>query len=326
MVPTDFNTTDYQKGLVNIVSFFITNPKPSILVQPGKIPLYHPAVNSQSAAVLSSAFGQHRKDPFFPQLTAMLFAVIAAIPQQTIRFFNRPAHLTGNRGNRFDQGDQLGHIMAIGAGHPNRQWNPLSFRHQMVFRAFFTPVRGIGAGFCPPKTARTEAESTIALEKSIGSACRSLFNKRRWISSQTPASCQSRSRRQQVMPLPQPISLGKSSQPMPVLRTNRIPVNAARSGMDLRPGYRKRLFRFGMTGSIISHSTSSKIGFAMSSLQAYLSSVIYACYRTFMSINFHFVRGSLFSSAIFAFSFLIFSVSIRVNPWLISVSVSFFSF
>src|SRR5210317_426318 len=103
MVPTDFNTTDYQKGLMDIVSFFITNPKPSILVQPGKTPLYHPAVNSQAAAVFSSAFGQHRNDPFFPQLTAMIFAVIAAIPQQTIRFFNGPAHLTGNRRNRFDQ-------------------------------------------------------------------------------------------------------------------------------------------------------------------------------------------------------------------------------
>ena len=35
--------------------------------------------------------------------------------------------------------------------------------------------------------------------------------------SQTPASCQSRSRRQQVMPVPQPISWGSISQGMPTL-------------------------------------------------------------------------------------------------------------
>ena len=277
---------------MNIVSFFITNPKPPILVQPGKTPLYNPAINPQAAAVFSPAFGQHRDNSFFPQLTAMVFAIIAAISQQAIRFFDGAAHLTGHRGNRLYQRHQLRHIMTIGAGHPDGQRNPLSFRYQMVFRAFFSAIRGIGAGFCPPKTARTEAESTTAREKSIWSACRNLFNKRRWILSHTPASCQSRSRRQQVMPLPHPISLGKSSQPMPVLRTNKIPVKAARSGMGFRPGYRKRRFRFGMTGSIISHKSSSKIGFAMSRLHAYLITFIYSCYRTITLKTFHFVRDS----------------------------------
>jgi len=282
---------------MDVVSFFITNPKPPILVQPGKTSLDNPAINSQAAAVFSSAFGQHRDNSFFPQLTAMVFAVIATISQQAIRFFDGSANLTGHRVNRLYQRYQLRHIMTIRAGHPDGQRNPLSFRYQMVFRTFFATIRGIGAGFCPPKTARTEAESTIALEKSIWSACRNLFSKRRWISSQTPASCQSRSRRQQVIPLPHPISWGKSSQPIPVLRTNRIPVNAARSGTVLRPGYRKRRFRFGMTGSIISHNSSSNIGFAMSRLHAYLSAFIYSCYRTISSTNFHFVRGSKYAYA-----------------------------
>ena len=53
--------------------------------------------------------------------------------------------------------------------------------------------------------------------------------------SQTPASCQSRSSRQQVMPEPQPSSGGKSSHAMPVRSTNRIPLSAARSEMRGRP-------------------------------------------------------------------------------------------
>src|SRR5262249_43312449 len=47
----------------------------------------------------------------------------------------------------------------------------------------------------------------------------------------TPACCQSRSRLQQVMPLPQPSSCRNSSHGMPLLKTNTMPVSAARSVM-----------------------------------------------------------------------------------------------
>jgi hypothetical protein len=47
--------------------------------------------------------------------------------------------------------------------------------------------------------------------------------------------CQSPRRRQHVMPLPQPISCGRSSQPMPLLRTKMIPVKTLRSSNSGRP-------------------------------------------------------------------------------------------
>jgi hypothetical protein len=82
------------------------------------------------------------------------------------------------------------------------------------------------------------------------------------MSSHTPASCQSRSRRQQVMPHPQPISWGKSSQGMPVRRTNRMPVSAFRSSTGFRPGYRKRRRlgggRMGLTSDHSSSVTTSR--------------------------------------------------------------------
>jgi hypothetical protein len=61
------------------------------------------------------------------------------------------------------------------------------------------------------------------------------FSRTRWILSHTPVACQSRSRRQQVMPDPQPISCGRYSQGMPVRSTKRIPVKAWRSGTGV-PG------------------------------------------------------------------------------------------
>lgn len=45
------------------------------------------------------------------------------------------------------------------------------------------------------------------------------------------ACCQSRRRRQHVIPLPQPSSWGSISQGMSLFKTNKMPVSAARSGM-----------------------------------------------------------------------------------------------
>jgi hypothetical protein len=91
-----------------------------------------------------------------------------------------------------------------------------------------------------------------------------LFSKTWWMSSHTPASCQSRSRRQQVMPHPQPISWGKSSQGMPVRRTNRMPVRVLRLSTGLRPGYRnRRRLGGGRMGSTNDQSSSVTISRAM---------------------------------------------------------------
>jgi hypothetical protein len=54
-------------------------------------------------------------------------------------------------------------------------------------------------------------------------------------------------RRQHVMPLPQPISWGSISQGMPLRRTKRMPVRAARSGTGGRPPFGLRR-RFGSRG------------------------------------------------------------------------------
>jgi hypothetical protein len=57
------------------------------------------------------------------------------------------------------------------------------------------------------------------------------------------------------MPLPQPISWGSISQGMPLLRTKRMPVRAARSGTGGRPPFGLRR-RFGRSGAIRAHNLS----------------------------------------------------------------------
>src|SRR5437660_2431368 len=92
------------------------------------------------------------------------------------------------------------------------------------------PLAWIRSRLAPPKTARNELPSTTARDHSISPQRASQSSKEKWISCQMPASCQSRNRRQQVMPELQPSSCGSISQGIPLRRTNRIPVRQARSG------------------------------------------------------------------------------------------------
>jgi hypothetical protein len=102
-------------------------------------------------------------------------------------------------------------------------------------------------------------------DQSIWSAARNRASSTSCSSSHTPAACQSRYRRQQLMPLPQPISRGSRSQRRPVCRMNRMPVSAARLSSGLRPGCRERrgLGR-GSNGSMSAQRSSSSMGLAMS--------------------------------------------------------------
>jgi len=266
MIPTYFNTTNSQERFMNLRAFFVTNSKSSVLVQPRNSAFNNPTIYSQAAAVFGSTFCQNRLNALLTKYLTMRFRIVTPVSENAVWFAAGTTRFACYRRNAINQRQQLCNIMAISSGQFYRQRKPISIGYQMMFRAFFAAIRGAWTGFRPPKTARTEDESTTAREKSIWSAWRSLLSKTPCILSHTPAFCQSRSLRQQVIPLPQSISLGRSSHPMPVLSTNRIPVRASLSEIGFRPGYLNLLFFFGIIGSMISHNLSSSIGFAMSNL------------------------------------------------------------
>jgi len=164
MVPTDFNTT------------YITDAKTPILVQPRKTAFNNPPINPKTTAVIGASLSRHRLDAHSAKLLAVWFAVVTSITQQRCRMPKRPADLAGNRRNLINQRQQLCYIVTVGSGQSHRQRDTIGVGHHMVFRAIFAPIRGVWAGFRPPKTARTEIESTTAREKSIWSACRNLLS------------------------------------------------------------------------------------------------------------------------------------------------------
>ena len=103
----------------------------------------------------------------------------------------------------------------------------------------------VRAGLFAPLFAGTLALSSAARLQSMALA-RPRRSSRTWCRrSQTPARCQSRRRRQHVIPEPQPISAGSISQGMPLLSTNKMPLSVARWEIGGRPP-----FGFGRSGGI----------------------------------------------------------------------------
>ena len=102
--------------------------------------------------------------------------------------------------------------MGVGGRKVHGRWDAVAVDDQVILGAGLSAIGRIGAGLLTPLFARTLKLSTLALDQPIAASSpnqlRSVSCNRR----QTSASCQSRSRRQQVAPLPQPSSLGNSRQ------------------------------------------------------------------------------------------------------------------
>jgi hypothetical protein len=171
----------------------------------------------------------------------------------------RPPSRALDRWNAVEQRVQNLRVVDVRGGQQHGQRNALSIDKKMAFRARLAFIRRVGAGLFAPFFAATVAESTEARLQSIPPARPSSSRRVRWRRSQTPACCHSWSRRQQVIPLPQPISLGSISQGIPLRRTNRMPVNAARSVIRGRPPFGLGLSG-GSRGAIRSQSPSLRSG------------------------------------------------------------------
>src|SRR6267143_6524937 len=104
-----------------------------------------------------------------------------------------------------------------------------------------------------------EQLSTTARDQSIWSLRASQSSSAKWIRSHTPASCQSRRRRQHVIPDPHPSSCGSICQGIPLRRTKTMPVRHARSETRGRPPCGRR-GRIGKNGSTRSHNASGSSG------------------------------------------------------------------
>jgi hypothetical protein len=239
-------------------STFVADVQPAKSVEPRHRAFDDPSCAPHATAVVGAPFGQVAVNAAPLEFVAMRLRVVRPVALDQLRFSNRPAGTAAQRRHRIDQREQLGDVVPIGGGQCRDERNPLGVGENVMFRPGLAAIGRVRSSFFPPRNARSEALSTTARSKSKSPRRRNSVSKTVCNRFQTPARCHRTSRRQQVVPDPQPISCGSMFQGMPLRSTNRMPVNTARSGMGLRPAYRRRRDRrFGSRGSIRFHNSSS---------------------------------------------------------------------
>jgi hypothetical protein len=247
---------------VNVGSPLVADRQAPKASQPGQRAFHDPAIAAQFLAALDALARDPHLDVPLRQSLPTPQHVVRLICMQLRWSFAWPTAPSSDRRNRVQQRLEVDAVMAVGRSQQDRERNAVSLDDQMPLRARFALVGGIRTDLLAPLFAGILALSRLARLQSIWSAAPSWSSKAWWSRSQTPASCQSRNRRQQVTPLPQPISSGSISHGMPDLRTKMIPVKAARSGTRGRPP-----FGFGgsggSSGSMISHNSSETSGLAI---------------------------------------------------------------
>jgi hypothetical protein len=250
---------------MNVITFLIATAQSTPIEEPVKTSFHDAAVLSETTFMLCISLCNERLDLAMAERSAnFVFRVACSISEQFIGTLSSAAVFGFDTQKRIDQRNSHFGIMNIGCGMFDDQRNSLAVGNQVPLRAILAAIRGLWASLCPPKTARILQLSIADLLQSIKPLSPNSSRILRQIFVQTPAFCQSRSRRQQVIPLPQFIYLGRYSQGVPVLRTNRIPVNAARFEIVGRPplGFGRS---GGDKGSILFQSSSGKSCLAIAS-------------------------------------------------------------
>ena len=240
---------------MDVVASFVANSKAAELMKPGNCSFHHPAGLTQSTAMFGFPTSQVRSDATATEFVAVWLRIVTAVSLNELRSMTRPAPLATYGRNRFHQRKQLGYVVGVRAGERSGQWNARRIRDDMVLAPRFAAIRRVGAGFCPPNTARILELSTTARDQSIWSVALSSVSSTSCRRSHTPAVCQSRKRRQQVIPHPQPNSCGSIVQGMPVRSTNKMPVSASRLPTGGRPPLDDATVG-GNSGSTYSHNSS----------------------------------------------------------------------
>ena len=240
---------------MDVEAAFVADGEPSELVEPCEAAFDHPAMAAKSLAGLDTPASNPRLDLATVTGAAATAMVIGLVGVQLVRSAPWSAALAGDGWNGVEQAFERHAVVDVGPGQQEGERDAAAVCGEVAFGAEPASIGWVGASRGTPFLAAMDELSTQARLQSIRSASRNRRNNSRCRRSHIPAVCQSRSRRQQVTPEPHPISAGSNSQGMPVRRTNRMPVSAARYGTRGRPP-----FGFGAAsgskGSIINQSSS----------------------------------------------------------------------
>ncbi len=220
---------------MDIGSSFIADREATIAVEPGQRALDHPAMPTEPFAGVDALAGDTDPDVTTVQRLAAAGGVIPFIGMQLGRALTPPPVGLLDGWDSIEQFLEDDGVVAVRSSQQRGERATAALDHTMALRPRFAAIRGIRTDEVAPLLAGMLAASNEARLQSIWSASPRRSSSLRCSRSQTPASCQSRKRRQQVTPEPQPISRGSISHGMPDLRTKMMPLKQARSETRGRP-------------------------------------------------------------------------------------------
>src|SRR6185437_16146715 len=206
-----------EPGLVHRWEPFIPDREPPVAGEPREGSLDDPAMPPELLRRLHRLAGNPMRDLAPPTRGAALPVVVALVGVRLVGPMPWPPAPPGlQRGDRVEHRLEHHRVVDVGGAHAAGERDPVGVRNNMLLRARFAFIRRILAGAPAPLVAATLREAPTARFQSIWSPAARRSSSVRCNRFHTPRRCQARNRRQQVTPLPQPISCGKYSQGMPV--------------------------------------------------------------------------------------------------------------
>ena len=163
--------------------------------------------------------------------------VVGLVGVQLLRAPSRPAARLADRRDGVERLLQHGAVVDVGGREQDRRAGCPPVDDEVALGARLAAVGRVRPGRGPARLGRHAGAVQRAPAPVDLAGPAEPSSSVWWNACQTPACCQSRSRRQQVIPQPQPISCGSISQGMPLLSTKRMPVSAARSSTGGRPPF-----------------------------------------------------------------------------------------
>ncbi|VWD33112.1 transposase Tn3 family protein [Burkholderia lata] len=187
---------------MNIETTFEANAKFAKPGDPSMRAFDDPTMPSEPLAAFHAATGDTSLDASLLQIAPAASEVVALVRMQLSRAFARLAAQARHCRDSVQRGLECHRVVSIGARDRDGQWDTASVYGDVPFRSELSSIRRVGAGFLAPRGLETLAPSRLARSQSIWSCSRNRRSISKCNRAHTPATCQSRRRRQHVIPLP----------------------------------------------------------------------------------------------------------------------------
>ena len=125
---------------MDVDAAFPSGAEPAELMQPGEGALDRPELAAQAGAVGFLTAGDDRGDPAGGERTPVREEVVGPVGEEVAGAAAWSSSAAADRGDRFDEPDELGDVVAVPASHEGGERNPAGVGDQVVFTAGVGPV------------------------------------------------------------------------------------------------------------------------------------------------------------------------------------------